>query len=86
MVDTGLTGRLIAVTPQEYVTPTSTIVRAVEGFINDDSLNGQAAECSVNSIHFRKQPEWGDKEAEYIMTHPYESRVEENDFEKVFEK
>ncbi|EXJ66929.1 uncharacterized protein A1O5_10124 [Cladophialophora psammophila CBS 110553] len=75
LVDTGLTGVLMSVAPPEYVTPKSTIVRAVMGFVEDDSLTGQAAECSIDKIHYRKQPEWGDEGAEYIMTNKLEAEL-----------
>ncbi|OAL38262.1 hypothetical protein AYO20_02321 [Fonsecaea nubica] len=75
LVDTGLTGVLMSVCPPEYVTPKSTIVRAVMGFAEDDSLTGQAAECSVDKIHYRKQPEYGDEGAEYIMTNKLEAAL-----------
>jgi 15-hydroxyprostaglandin dehydrogenase (NAD) len=75
LVDTGLTGILMAVSPPEYVTPKTTIVKAVTGFIDDASLNGQAAECSIDKIHYRKQPEWGDEGAEFIMTNKLEAEL-----------
>lgn len=75
LVDTGLTSVLMAVSPPEYVTPKSTIVRAVTSFVDDDSLTGQVAECSINNIHYRKQPEWGDDAAEYIMTNKLEAEI-----------
>ena len=75
LVDTGLTGVLIAVSPPEYLTPKSTIVRAVAGFIDDDSMTGQVAECSVDNIHYRKQPEWGDQGADFVMTNNLEAEI-----------
>jgi len=75
LVDTGLTGVLMAVAPPQQVTPKSTIVRAVTSFIDDDTLNGQAAECSVENIYYRKQPEYGDESAEYIMTNKLEAEI-----------
>jgi 15-hydroxyprostaglandin dehydrogenase (NAD) len=75
LVDTGLTPALMAVAPPEYVTPKSTIVRAVVGFIEDDKQNGRAAECSVDKIHYREQPEWGDEGSEYIMTNKLEEEL-----------
>jgi hypothetical protein len=61
-----LTGPLQAC-PSEYVTPTSTIVRAFESFINDDSRTAQLAECSGLNIHYKSMPGYSDKAAEYIM-------------------
>ena len=75
LVDTGLTGVLMAVSPPEWVTPKSTIVRAVTGFVDNDSLTGQVAECSVENIHYRKQPEWGDDGSKYIMSNHLEAEI-----------
>lgn len=75
LVDTGLTQVLMAVAPPEFVTPRSTIVRAVNKFLDDDTLTGQAAECSGENIHLRKQPEWGDEGSEYIMTNKLEAEL-----------
>ncbi|OAP60321.1 hypothetical protein AYL99_05323 [Fonsecaea erecta] len=77
LVDTGLTPVLMEVAPPEFVTPKSTIVRAVMGFVDDDTLSGEAAECSVDKIHYRKQPEWGDAGSEYIMTNKLEAALKE---------
>jgi 15-hydroxyprostaglandin dehydrogenase (NAD) len=73
LVDTGLTPALMAVAPSEYVTPRSTIVRAVMGFVKDDAVSGQVAECSVDKVHYREQPAWGDDAAEWIMTNKLEA-------------
>jgi 15-hydroxyprostaglandin dehydrogenase (NAD) len=75
LVDTGLTQVLIALAPPEYLTPKSTIVRAVTGFIDDDSLTGQVAECSLGNVHYREQPEFGDDGAEYVMTNKFEAEM-----------
>ena len=79
LVSTGLTQQLIDATEDKYVTPVSTIVRAVMGFVADASLNGQAAECSRDKIYYRKQPDFSDEEAEYIMTPQGRLKVPEND-------
>jgi len=75
LVETGLTPALMAVTLPEYVTPKSTIVRAVVGFVEDDTVSGQVAECSVEKIYYRKQPEWGDDAAEWIMSNKLEAEL-----------
>lgn len=53
--------------PEDKVTPTATIVKAVEMVLNEDDLTGIALECSTTKIHRRTQPEWGDPEAEWLM-------------------
>lgn len=55
-------------TPKEHITPLTTVVRAVEGFINDDSLQGQAAECSAQSITYRPQLEYADETTKFIYS------------------
>ncbi len=75
LVDTGLTGLLMPMAPSESITPKSTIVRAVMGFIEDDTATGQAAECSVEKIYYRQQPEWGDEAAEWVMTFKWEAEI-----------
>lgn len=72
LVDTGLTPVLMAVAPPEYVTPHSTIVKAVTSFLDDDSKNGLAAECSGENIHYRVQQEFGDDKAAWIMGSHFE--------------
>ena len=67
LVPTGLTAPIMAICPPEYITPPSTVVRAVQQFLDDDTLTGQVAECSGEAIHHRKQPEYGDEKAEFIM-------------------
>ena len=67
LVDSGLTGTLMAVSPPEYVTPHSTIVKAVDAFLDDDSKNGLAAECSGENIYYRPQHEFADDKAAYVM-------------------
>jgi hypothetical protein len=47
----------------------------VMGFVDDDKLTGQAAECSVEKIHLRRQPEWGDGAAEWIMSENLEREI-----------
>lgn len=67
----------MAVAPSEYVTPHSTIVRAIESFLNDDSKNGLAAECSGENIHYRVQQEFGDDKAAWIMGSHFEELFKE---------
>ena len=57
-------------TPQEHVTPLTTIVKAVEGFILDDEgkYQGQIAECSGQSIEMRPQNEYKDAATRYIYS------------------
>jgi hypothetical protein len=36
-----------------YLTPVSTIVKAYNMFLDDDSLSGKVAECVIENIYFR---------------------------------
>lgn len=38
-----------------YITPASTIVKAFNMFLDDDSLSGKAAECVIDKIYLRDQ-------------------------------
>ena len=75
LVESGLTPTLISITPQEYVTPKSTVVRAVVGFLGDDTPTGQVAECSIDKIHYREQLEWSDHAAEWLMSDNLETMI-----------
>lgn len=55
----------------KILTPHSTIVRAVDGFLTDSSKNGLVAECSIENIHYRVQPDWSDEKAKEVMTGVY---------------
>ena len=69
LVVTGLTEQtLVPFAEQEVITPHSTILRAVEGFLNDDTKTGLAAECSTTNINYHSQPEFGDEAARQLWT------------------
>jgi 15-hydroxyprostaglandin dehydrogenase (NAD) len=38
---------------KSFITPTSTVVKAINTFLNDRSLNGQIAECSGEDLIYR---------------------------------
>jgi len=38
-----------------YITPASTITKAFNMFIDDDSLSGKVAECVIDRIYLRDQ-------------------------------
>ena len=54
--------------PQEKLTPVSTIVKAIAGFLDDDSVTGRVAECSSGNVIYREEQAFGDEDAEYIMS------------------
>lgn len=55
-------------TPKEHLTQVSTVVSAIEKFLNDDSLNGQAAECSGSNIYIVPPKDWADETTKYIYS------------------
>lgn len=65
------------VASSDMVTPHSTIVKAVMSFVDDESKNGLAAECSVDNIHYHTQQQFGDEMAEKLMTASFEKMWEE---------
>lgn len=51
MVDTALVpDALVESMPKEMLTPMSTIIKAIEGFLEDASVNGEAAECTGEEV------------------------------------
>lgn len=58
------------VTPPEYVTPLTTIVSAVEGFVLDEEnkLSGQVAECSAQSVVMKPLNEYLDDASKHIFS------------------
>jgi hypothetical protein len=37
----------------QYITPASTIVKAFNMFLDDDSLSGKIAECVIDNVYLR---------------------------------
>lgn len=68
LVPTGLVAQtMLDALPQEMQTPRSTIVKAIDTFLNDSSLNGQVAECSGTEVHYRHPYEPVNEAAEYLI-------------------
>jgi 15-hydroxyprostaglandin dehydrogenase (NAD) len=66
-VPTGLAPKeLLAVWPERYITPISTVLRAYHQFIDDGTLTGQCGECSVDQIHFRPVLDYPDESQRWI--------------------
>lgn len=53
--------------PPKNVTPQSTILKAIDIFMNDNTITGVAAECSGENIYYREQPDFGDEGAAWVM-------------------
>jgi hypothetical protein len=73
LVPTPLVGILPEVCPPEFQTPVATVVKAIEGFINDSSVTGQAAECSGENVYYRPMHEYSDKGKSKRPTHDFEA-------------
>lgn len=67
LVATALTSEYICKTPAEFTTSMTTVVRAVDQFLEDHSLTGRIAECTHGGIFYRDQPEYKDMAAEFLM-------------------
>jgi len=72
-----LTKSYVGVSPIEYLTPLSTIVRAVEQFFADGSVTGRVAECTVNDINYKNAPEYTDENVAFIMNGKLEALRQE---------
>jgi len=44
--------------PKEHITPLSTVNKAIDAFLADDKLTGQAVELSQENIYFRQQVDY----------------------------
>lgn len=68
LVPTGLAVKeLLDVFPKERLTPLSTIIKAVEGFIDGEG-SGQVAECSGLNVHYRDPPSYSDEDAVFLVS------------------
>jgi 15-hydroxyprostaglandin dehydrogenase (NAD) len=52
--------------PKEHITPLSTVNKAMDAFLADDTLTGQAVELSQENIYFRSQPDWPNESQKWI--------------------
>lgn len=55
-------------TPQEFQTPISTVVGAIETILGDSSITAQAAECSGTEVHYRPVLPYCNAAAEYLQS------------------
>jgi 15-hydroxyprostaglandin dehydrogenase (NAD) len=49
-------------------TPMSTVIRAVEGFLNNSTQTRQVVECSVEDLYYHDQPEYSNEEVKWIIS------------------
>lgn len=68
-VPTGLVNpELIKRVPKQYVTPSATIVRAIDQFIADESLTGQVVEASGEELIFHRLLEPTNEGSKWVMS------------------
>ncbi|KAK2733582.1 hydrolase 76 protein [Myotisia sp. PD_48] len=60
LVATGLTDDILDIVPPEKLTPVSTVIKAINRFL-DGNETGCAAELSIGNIYMREQPEFPDE-------------------------
>jgi 15-hydroxyprostaglandin dehydrogenase (NAD) len=69
VVPTGLMPQTIVDSmPREMVTGVSTMVKAISTFLADDSITGQAAECSGDDVIYREPYEPENEAARYMLS------------------
>jgi|TARA_R110002003_G_scaffold198_7_gene15465 NAD(P)-dependent dehydrogenase (short-subunit alcohol dehydrogenase family) len=54
--------------PKEHITPLSTVNKAIDAFLGDDTLTGQAVELSQENIYFRQQVDWANESQKWMGT------------------
>jgi 15-hydroxyprostaglandin dehydrogenase (NAD) len=76
LVPTPLVSRkIVDVVPKEILTPYTTIVRAIQGFIADPTVTGQVAECSGSDVLYRPVLPYGNQASEYMVEANYQNLV-----------
>lgn len=60
--------RLLEIWPKEHITPLSTALKAIDAFLGDDSMTGQAVELSQENIYFRDQVDWANESQTWVGT------------------
>ncbi|KAJ6008913.1 hypothetical protein N7499_001038 [Penicillium canescens] len=52
--------------PKEHITPMSTIIKAYDTFLKDDTLNGQTVELSQDQLYFRTKPDYPNESQRWL--------------------
>lgn len=52
--------------PKEHETPMSTALKAIDQFIDNDKMTGEAVELSLENLYFRKQPEYSNESQAWL--------------------
>jgi hypothetical protein len=87
MVATGiLSDEIVECVPEQYRTPASLIVEAINNVLADSSITGQAIECSGKDIVFRPPPDYVNEASEYTAGGKYRDSSNPNAVMKLGEK
>ncbi|KAH7378728.1 hypothetical protein BKA66DRAFT_466525 [Pyrenochaeta sp. MPI-SDFR-AT-0127] len=54
--------------PKEHITPLSTVTKAIDAFLADDTLSGKVVELSQENIYFREQHDWANESQKWMGT------------------
>ncbi|KAJ5936005.1 hypothetical protein N7454_005303 [Penicillium verhagenii] len=52
--------------PKEHITPMSTVIKAYDTFLKDDTLNGQTVELSLDQLYFRAKPDYPNESQRWL--------------------
>lgn len=52
--------------PKQHITPMSTVLKAYDTFIRDDTLNGQTVELSQDQLYFRTKPDYPNESQRWL--------------------
>ncbi|KAF2707441.1 15-hydroxyprostaglandin dehydrogenase [Pleomassaria siparia CBS 279.74] len=59
---------ILKVWPEEHMTPLSTALKAMDAFLDDDTMSGQTVELSQDKIYFREMVDWVNESQKWIGT------------------
>ncbi|KAJ5936866.1 hypothetical protein N7466_003316 [Penicillium verhagenii] len=52
--------------PKEHITPMSTVIKAYDTFLKDDTLTGQTVELSLDQLYFRVKPDYPNESQRWL--------------------
>lgn len=56
----------LALFPKEHITPMSTCLKAIDIFLGDDTMTGQAVELTLDELHFREKPDYPNESQRWL--------------------
>jgi 15-hydroxyprostaglandin dehydrogenase (NAD) len=57
---------LLELWPKEHITPLSTAIKAIDAFLEDDTMTGETVELSQENIYFRKHVDWANESQRWV--------------------